>query len=146
MTELVRKMIDYPDIKLKAVADPRVDAMKENYKNVEGITFYSTAEEMLKCEKLDCIAVGTRCDTHTKYALMAAKLNVPIFLEKPVSITDEQLKELETLMPMSDRIVVSFPLRYSVIVQKVKEIIDRGTIGKIQHVQAVNNVPYAGGY
>ena len=36
MTELVRKMIAYPDIRLKAVADPRVDAMKENYKDVEG--------------------------------------------------------------------------------------------------------------
>lgn len=146
MTELVRKMIAYPDIKLQAVADPRVDAMKANYNDVDGIAFYETAEEMLANEKLDCIAIGTRCDTHTKYALMAAKLNVPIFLEKPVSITDEQLEELKALMPMSDRVVVSFPLRYSVIVEKVKEIIDRGTIGSVQHVQAVNNVPYAGGY
>ena len=146
MTKLVRKMIAYPDIKLQAIADLRVAAMKNNYSDTEGINFYESAEEMFEKEQLDCIAIGTRCDTHTKYALMAGKLNVPIFLEKPVSITDEQLKELETLMPLSDKIVVSFPLRYSVIVEKVKEIIDRGTIGKVQHVQAVNNVPYAGGY
>ena len=146
MTELVRKMLKYPDIRLKAVADPRVEAMKKNYKDLDGITFYETAEEMLANEQLDCISIGTRCSTHTKYALLASGAGVPIFLEKPVSITDEQIKELEGLLPINDRVVVSFPLRYSSLVEKVKEVVDSGVIGKIQHVQAVNNVPYADGY
>jgi predicted dehydrogenase len=43
-------------------------------------------------------------------------------------------------------VVVSFPLRLSKIVQLAKEIVDSGKIGRVQHVQAVNNVPYGGVY
>jgi len=44
------------------------------------------------------------------------------------------------------RTVVSFPLRVSGIVRRVKEIVDSGKLGRIEHVQALNYVPYGGTY
>jgi predicted dehydrogenase len=43
---------------------------------------------------------------------------------------------------MNDKVVVSFPLRYSDLVTYVKKLIDSGKIGRVQHIEAINNVPY----
>ncbi len=102
---------------------------------------------MLKNEALDGVIIGTRCSTHTDFAELASKYSLPIFLEKPVCIKEDDLARLEALVPqMNDKTVVSFPLRVSNLLLKVKEIIDSGRIGKVEHVQAYNNVPYGIGY
>ena len=69
--------------------------------------------------------------------------NIPLFLEKPVATDLEQLKELaECAEKTTAPTVVSFPLRVTSMVQEVKKIIDSGVIGKVDHVQAFNDVPY----
>ena len=123
-----------------------VDERCEKFGGV-GAKFYTDAEEMLKNEKLDGVCIGTRCSTHTKYALLVAKYNLPMTLEKPVCTTDEDLMRLEEIADaMNDKTVVSFPLRVSAVIKTVKEIIDSGKLGTIEHVQAYNNVPYGRGY
>ncbi|MEZ4675516.1 MAG: Gfo/Idh/MocA family oxidoreductase [Caldilineaceae bacterium] len=72
---------------------------------------------------------------------------MPLFLEKPVAITFEQLQQLTTTFAAYRApTVVSFPLRLSPILQKVKEIVDSGEIGTIEHLVANNDVPYGGIY
>ena len=106
-------------------------------------TFYTDAEEMLKNEKLDGVCIGTRCSMHTEYAVLVAKYNLPMILEKPVCINEEQLAKLEEICDkMSEKTVVSFPLRTCSLIKAVKEIVDSGKIGTIEHIQAYNNVFY----
>lgn len=132
-------------VELAAIADPKWEKIKkEKGDELPNCRYYATAEEMLENEKLDGVMIGTRDDLHTRYALLVAKYNIPLFLEKPVAITDEQLADLETIVEqMNDKTVVSFPLRMSKIVVKIKEMIDSGLIGKVSQVQAYNNVYYA---
>jgi predicted dehydrogenase len=156
------------EVQIKAVADPdheRVRALmkKDGSKasmhqmgidkidgllrscemNPETITFYTDADEMLDNEKLDGVIVGTNCNTHTYFAKKVLERNLPLFLEKPVGTSFEDLRilaecEAEATAPT----VVSFPLRVTPLVQEVKHILDAGTIGKVEHVQAFNDVPY----
>ena len=113
----------------------------------ETIRYYKTAREMLDSEELDGCMIGTRCNTHTPYAVEVLRRNIPLFLEKPVSTTIEDLRALAAAgKATTAQTVVSFPLRTSGIVRKAKAIIDSGEIGEIQHVQAYNNVPYGGCY
>ena len=113
----------------------------------ETIRYYKTAREMLDSEELDGCMIGTRCNTHTSYAVEVLRRNIPLFLEKPVSTTIEDLRALAAAgKATTAQTVVSFPLRTSGIVRKAKAIIDSGEIGEIQHVQAYNNVPYGGCY
>lgn len=91
--------------------------------------------------------VGTRCNTHTMYAVEVLQRGIPLFLEKPVSTTMEELRALATCgRETGTPAVVSFPLRTSSVAQKAKAIIDSGEIGEVQHVQVYNNVPYGGCY
>lgn len=109
----------------------------------ENVRVYEDADEMLEKEKLDCVFIGTNCDTHTEYAIKVIKKGLPIFLEKPVSISMEELKQLKDAMVTYNPLtMVSFPLRHSEIARLAKEIIDSGKIGTVEQVQAFNDVSY----
>lgn len=107
------------------------------------VTFYGSADEMLEKEELDGVLVGTNCDTHTYFAEKVLKKGLPLFLEKPVGITKEDLDLLEKCDRQSHApVVVSFPLRATQMIQEAKKLIDSGIIGKVDHVQAFNDVGY----
>ena len=143
-----KSMKDVGLVTVAAIADPQIETIKVKYgENLPGCRYYTDAKEMLDNEKLDGVLVATRCNLHTKFARLVAQYDLPLFLEKPVSVTKEELEELETIVPqMNEKTVVCFPLRLSQIVEAVKDIIDRGCIGEIAQVQAYNNVNYARGY
>ncbi len=136
-------------VMLKAIADPNEEGVKSQLtpEEIENCTFYKDAETMMANEQLDGVLIGTRCNLHTKYAKLVAKYNIPLFLEKPVGINEKQLKELMALVPtMNEKTVVSFPLRMSAIVQKMKELYNSGITGELSQIQAYNNVSYGRGY
>lgn len=146
---IVDRLADTGEAVLAAVMDADLDAARKKAaeKHYENVNFYDDAEAMLKSEQLDGVLIGTRCNLHTHYAMLVAKYDLPLFLEKPVCITEEELAQLKTIPDaMNGKTVVSFPLRISNVFLKVKEIVDSGKIGTIQHVQAYNNVPYGRGY
>lgn len=148
MRTVVTEIVKTQKIQIVAVADPDIAAAKESaaFNGVEDCRFYNDAEEMLNKEALDGVCIGTRCSTHTKYALMAAERGLPMFLEKPVCTNYEDLERLKGILHHNDKTVVSFPLRLTSVVSYVKDIIDSGRIGRVEHVQAYNNVPYGRGY
>lgn len=129
---------------LHAMEIDKIDGMMRKCSiDPETIRFYSDADEMLDHEELDGVIVGTNCDTHTLFAGKVLSRKLPLFLEKPVAVSPEEAGLLETwnaegMVPA----VVSFPLRVTQIVQEVKRILDAGTIGKVEQVQAFNDVPY----
>ncbi len=146
VTPLVKMLGEYNGFEISCICDTDINGVKERYKDIEGIKYYTDAEEMLKSEALSGVVIGTRCSSHTEFALLAAKYNIPMFLEKPVCTTEEDLHRLEEIDFMNSKTVVSFPLRRCAVANCVKEIIDSGRLGRIEHVQAYNNVPYARGY
>ncbi len=146
MNELQKQ---HPEAKLSAIVDVRQNAIRENQeaRGNGGVHIYDTPEEMLSAEELDGIMIGTRCSLHTDMALKVLPSGIPLFLEKPVSTTMDDLLRLKAGYEASNtQVVVSFPLRVTTIVQFIKEIVDSGKIGTIEHVQAVNNVPYGNVY
>lgn len=111
--------------------------------NPDEVHFYEEAEEMLDKEELDGVMVGTNCNTHTYFAKMVMDRNLPLFLEKPVSVSREELEVLKECDGKDHApVVVSFPLRVTKLIQEAKRIVDSGAIGKIDHIQAFNDVSY----
>lgn len=129
---------------LHAMEIDKIDGMMRKCPiNPENIRFYRTAEEMLDAEELDGVLVGTNCNTHTHFAQLVLERGIPLFLEKPVAVSRKEVARLERLADEAKApVVVSFPLRVTRIVQEVRKIIDSGAIGKVEQVQAFNDVPY----
>ncbi len=137
-------------IEVAAVADPCWREKQEKLngdKRFEHTRYYDTAEEMLEKETLDGVFIGTRCNLHTHYARQVLAKNIPLFLEKPVCISREQYGQLLAASEgKREHVVVSFPLRFTCIVQELKRLVDGGELGEIVTVQAINNVPYGSVY
>ena len=135
--------------RVAAIADPRAAQIQAgNDDFLAGTQFYELAEELLdQADQLDGVMIGTRCYLHTELACKVAPTNLPLFLEKPVSITFEQVSQLDqTFRDVTAPVVVSFPLRLSPVLQKVKEIVQSGQIGTVEQIVAFNNVPYGSDY
>ncbi len=132
-----------------ALLDPNAEALRAEFPDaLADATIYDDPTRMLDEGKLDGVLIGTRCALHTPYAIAVLARHLPLFLEKPVAIDAEQLAALAGAARQSrSPVVVSFPLRVSAICETARRLIDADAIGTVEHVQAVNNVPfYAGGY
>ena len=141
-------LVNSEKCKIAAIADKDPERVKTRFPHLKSeIAYYSDAEKMLKEEKLDGVLVGTRCGSHTEYAVLVSGYGLPLFLEKPVCTTYEDLLRLKSILPkMNERTVVSFPLRTALIVERVKEIANSDRVGRLTQIQAYNNVPYGGNY
>jgi len=136
-----------PSFKLAAVADPDLDKVRRYLEPGGDTRLYRTSEEMLEQGGLDGVIIGTRCDLHVREALKVLPTGIPLFLEKPVATTFDDLMALKRGYERHPSpVVVSFPLRYTPLVEAVRRIVGSGRIGAVEHVQAVNNVPYGGVY
>src|SRR4051794_33709818 len=143
-----------PDIRIAAAADPvgeqlvrrRMDEWKIPHADETHV--FDDAEELLRhAGDFDGLLIGTRCDLHAPMAVRAAATGLPLFLEKPVAISWEQVWALrDAFARREENVVVSFPLRLTVHVQTALQLIRDGRLGVINQVQAVNNVPYGGVY
>jgi predicted dehydrogenase len=91
----------------------------------------------------DAVAIGTRCNLHAPYATALAATGLPILLEKPVATSLAQATELERAFDRSrSRVVVSFPLRYTPLYLRAKDILRSPAFGRSEHILAVNYVSY----
>ena len=137
-----------PDLRLVGVVDPneqgvrtRIDDLGPH--NAEGVRFYDDVPALLREGRLDAVAVGTRCNLHTPYAVELAQAGLPLFLEKPVAISMEQAVALERAYDnAAATVVVSFPLRVSPLCELARGYVADGAVGEAVHVNAVNYVPY----
>ena len=131
--------------RIAAIADPRSDEIRTaGDDTLSKTTFYESADELLSHpDQLDGVMVGTRCFMHTEMACKVAPGELPLFLEKPVAISFDQVRQLKrAFKDVKAPVVVSFPLRLSPVLQKVKEIVDSDQIGTVEQIVAVNDVPY----
>jgi len=138
-----------PDMRVIGIVDPDEEGVRSRLAECDqkDVVFYEDIKEMVSKAKLDALAIGTRCNLHTPYAIEAAKYDLPLYLEKPVAISMEQAVALERAFEKSRcQVVVSFPLRVSPLCTLARQYIEKGAIGSPEHIQAVNYVPYGTTY
>lgn len=134
------------DMQIVAVADPergKLDEAAKTFKIPEEKCF-ATAEEMLECEKLaDIMFICTQDRQHAAHAIPALRKGYHLMLEKPISPSIDECREILAAAKRADRhVVVCHVLRYTPFYQELKRILDSGEIGEIASIQAIENVGY----
>jgi predicted dehydrogenase len=141
-----------PGVSVRAVADPDTEGARRRLAMAgpdhAEARVYPSADAMLEDPAdYDGVIIGTRCHLHARMAIKVASVGLPLFLEKPVAISLEELGALrEAFRGREDEVVVSFPLRHTPLFSKALEIVKSGALGAINQIHAVNNVPYGGVY
>ncbi|MBE6965678.1 MAG: Gfo/Idh/MocA family oxidoreductase [Ruminococcaceae bacterium] len=115
--------------------------------DVSEIRVWDDADDMLDNGGLDGVLIATRSEEHVYFAKKVLARNIPMVLEKPITYLEDELCELREAYEKSEKkVIISFPLRETPMLNLVKEIIDSGRIGTPEHIQAFNYVPYGGVY
>lgn len=91
---------------------------------------YSTtnSQEIINNPEIDFVFIASRHDTHAKYLIECLKSQKPVFVEKPLCITLDELEEIENVYnsyPVP--LMVGFNRRFSQPFQKIKEIVGKRT-------------------
>ena len=134
-----------PELRVVGIVDPDEPGARSRLGDCDkqDAVFYTSLDEMMRKAELDALAIGTRCNLHTPYAIQAAAYDVPLFLEKPVAISMDQAVSLEHAFESAKcPVVVSFPLRVTPLCVLTRQYIAEGAVGTPEHVLASNYVPY----
>lgn len=97
--------------------------------------FHDVGEFIASAPKLDGIIIGTFCTFHTEVACQLEVLGVPLYIEKPVAISFEQIRRLHAAFRHSKTsIEVSLPMRLCPLTQRAKKMMDDGLVGPVRQV------------
>ena len=104
--------------------------------------WYSDAQELIDDPDVNAIYIATPPSSHATFAIMAMKAGKPVYVEKPLAANYEDCARVnrvseETGVPC----FVAYYRRYLPYFQKVKQIVQNGTIGNVMNVQVRFAVP-----
>ncbi|MDD3581755.1 MAG: Gfo/Idh/MocA family oxidoreductase [Desulfobacca sp.] len=120
---------------LAMVCDPNPIACANANQVSSGIRTCTDSTEVLSNPQIEAVAIASPAVFHyamAKEALLAGK---DVYVEKPLALEVAQGQELVNLSAQSGRILmVGHILQYHPAIQKLKELIDAGELGKIQYV------------
>ncbi|MCH2174780.1 MAG: Gfo/Idh/MocA family oxidoreductase [Lentisphaeria bacterium] len=92
-------------------------------------------EKMIQEQRVDIVVVATKDCTHHTYICKAMELGCDIMTEKPLTThADKCIEILDCRAKTGKDIRVTFNYRYSPRNAKVKELIQRGVIGKVINI------------
>ncbi len=104
---------------------------------------FLSEEEFFQKKRSDILLIGTMDRQHVAMAEKALSLGYDILLEKPVS---EDVNELRSLVKKAKEtgciIMVCHVLRYTVMINKLKQILDEGGIGRLISMDQTENVVF----
>lgn len=103
---------------------------------------YNNWLKMLDNEKLDLLFISSAPPFHFEMVKRAILKKVPVVCEPPFTMNAKQVKELVHLSKEKKvKVIIDFEWRFLAIRQKMKELIQDGSIGKVLHYENHVSIP-----
>lgn len=104
--------------------------------------WYTDAQQLIDDPEVNAIYIATPPSSHATYAIMAMKAGKPAYIEKPLAASYEDCARINRISKQTGvPSFVAYYRRYLPYFQKVKSILDSGTIGTVTNVQVRFSVP-----
>ena len=131
---IVRNLSGLENCELTAVCDKSPVALKRVTRAYPGVHATTDFTEVLRSPDIDAVAVVTPVWTHFELAKAALNHGKHVFVEKPFTSNSEQAEELIELAERKNlKIMVDHTFLFSGSVRKVKELVDKGTLGPLYY-------------
>lgn len=96
---------------------------------------FTNYEDMLQCQEVDAVMIGTPNFSHIAIARAAVKYRKPFALEKPIALhADEAVDLCAELKASPLPHMVCFSYRYKAAARYARHLIQQGKLGQIYHV------------
>ena len=124
-------MHNIPNLKLKLVADIKIDDKLKKWANEIGVPkLTEDANEVLNDPEINVVIIASSTDTHTKFIQEAAQAKKDIFCEKPIDTDLKRIKEtLKIVKKEGVKLMIGFNRRFDRNFKRVKEMVTSGQIG-----------------
>ena len=135
---LIRNLHKVPDCRVVAIADQRPERLQA-VRHLNGIMRATTdAREVIESDSIDAVVIATPISTHFDLAKACLEAGKHVMVEKPLTRTRVQAKELICLAKHRQRVLmVDHTFVYSGAVRKLQEIVDSGGLGDIYYYDSV---------
>ena len=134
---LIRNFIQLNQSDVLWVSDldtERLERMKQLYPSVETTTSYS---DILNDDRVDIVAIATPVQFHHCLAMEALHAGKHVFIEKPITRSVEEAKQLIQLADDKKvKLMVGHTFLYTSAVRKMREIIESGELGEIYYINS----------
>ncbi|HEY4317486.1 MAG TPA: Gfo/Idh/MocA family oxidoreductase [Herbaspirillum sp.] len=126
-----------PGFRLVAVSEPVAQVREDALGPLQGhdIIGYDSLAAMLAHPGLDAVYVATPTDLHLDHVLQACAAGKHVLVEKPMAV---RLKQARAMVEAAERagvtLLVGHSHSYDLPIHKMREIIDGGTLGRVQMV------------
>ena len=99
------------------------------------LKFYFSSIEETFSHKFSAYVIATPAPTHFKIAKTVIERGFPVLIEKPMTLN---VADAESLIRIADKnqvnIMVGHVLLFHPAIQKIKELMNTGTIGELQYI------------
>ena len=120
---------------LEIICDSNEDILASFKSKYPKIRITPNVGSVLKSKKIKAIVIATPAVTHYDMVQEAIKAGKDVFVEKPLALTAKEGKKLKDLAEERGRILmVGHILQYHPAVVKLKEMITKGALGKIEYI------------
>lgn len=125
-----------PGATLTAVCD--IDEKRRVWakENLPEVAVFEDYKELLDSKLVDAVIIAVPHYLHPEMAIEALKRNINTMVEKPAGVYASQIREMnaEAEKHPDVKFAMMFNQRTNPLYQKVKEILDAGTIGELRRV------------
>ncbi|MCP4457919.1 MAG: Gfo/Idh/MocA family oxidoreductase, partial [Cytophagales bacterium] len=120
---------------LHTICDADKDLVNKYGPQFSGVKFTDSFDNLLSDQSIEALVIATPAQYHYQMAKEALLHKKHVFVEKPLALQLEQGEELIGLANEQGLILmVGHILHYHPAIEKLKELIDGGELGKIQYV------------
>lgn len=146
--------LKYPEqLDIVGVAEP-IAVRNERYStkhNIPDSNRFKTWEDVFKVPKFaDAVIISTPDNLHYGPCMAALKMGYHVLLEKPISPSEQECREILALSKKQKRIVaVCHVLRYAPYFQQLRTFVQSGAIGTVvsmQHLEPIEHIHMSHSY
>jgi len=120
---------------LKLVCDKNETLLDKVRKQYAGVETCLAFNDVILHDNINAVVISTPAETHYPLAREALLTNKHVFVEKPLSLTVEEGRELLELAQKNQlTLMVGHILQYHPAVIELKKLVDQGELGKIQYL------------
>lgn len=119
----------HPGFRLKAVVERRTKSVHEIYPDVLS---YNNFEELLEDPEISLVIVNTPNNLHYEQAKAALLAGKHVLVEKPVTVSLDELNELYAIAEREERYLMAYQnRRWDGDFQSVKSVVESGRLGNL---------------
>lgn len=132
---LVRNLGQTPDCQVAVLCDVSEQRLRHMKNLYPGVGATTRIEDVLDDPTVDAVIIATPVRFHYPMAKAAMNAGKHVFIEKPMACTVAECEELIALSESKGLVLmVGHTFMFSPAVNRMKEIVDSGDIGKIRYI------------